>query len=147
MVDSCYKMFKRMRCCGKPVVKSHRKSVESMFQYDKSDNTMQINKKISQNTTVTSFDNNKLPCDNSTNDNVNNDNDNDDDDNNDIENSLKAELVHLRRHRRPAYFRSFSTSDAVSTDDELMDILCPLPRVNTLERPIIEASMQNNNGR
>lgn len=142
MVDSCYKMFKRMRCCGKAnVVKSHRKSVESMFQYDKSDNTMQINKKISQNTTVTSFDNNKLPCDNS------NDT-NDDDDNNDIESSLKAELVDLRRHRRPAYFRSFSTSDAVSTDDELMDILCPLPRVNTLERPIIDASMQNNiNGR
>lgn len=139
MVDSCYKMFKRMRCCGKPnVVKAHRKSVESMFQYDKSDNTMQINKKISQNTTVTSFDNNKLPCDNS------NDTNDDDDDNNDIESSLKAELVHLRRHRRPAYFRSFSTSDAVSADDEMMDILCPLPRVNTLERPIIDASMQNN---
>ena len=137
MVDSCYKMFKRMCCCGKPVVKSHRKSLESMFQYDKSDNTMQINKKISQNTTVTSFDNNKLPCDNS----------NDDDDNNDIESSLKAELVYLRRHRRPAYFRSFSTSDAVSTDDELMDILCPLPRVNTLDRPIIDASMQINIGR
>lgn len=141
MVDSCYKMLKRMRCCGKAVVKSHRKSVESMFQYDKSDNTMQINKKFSQNTTVTSFDNNKLPCDNS--------NDDDDDDNNDIESSLKAELVHLRRHRRPAYFRSFSTSDAVSvsTDDELMDILCPLPRVNTLERPIIDSLMQNNIGR
>ena len=124
MVDSCSEMFKRMCCCRKTSVKSHKKSEESIFNHV---------------ATVTSFDNNKLQYDKCNTD--------DDDDNHDIDNSLDVEHVHLRRHPRIDYCRSFSTSDAVSTDDELMDILCPLPRVNTLERPMIDTSTQNNNGR
>ena len=132
MVDSCFEMFKKVRCCTKPTAKSHTKSEESIFK-------LENNNKHKHVTTVTSFDNNKLPYDKCNTD--------DDDENNDIDNSIDVEHVHLRRHPRIAYCRSFSTSDALSTDDELMDILCPLPRVNTLERPIIEASTQNNNGR
>lgn len=128
MVDSCFEMFKKVRCCTKPPAKSHKKSEESIFR-------LENNNKYKHVTTVASFDNNK--CNNT----------DDDDDNNDVANSIDVEHVHLRRHPRIAYCRSFSTSDALSTDDELMDILCPLPRVNTLERPIIEASTQNINGR
>lgn len=132
MVDACFGMFKKVRCCTKSPAKSHKKSEESIFKLE--------NNKYKHVTTVTSFDNNKLPpydkC-----------NTDDDDENNDVDNSLDVEHVHLRRHPRIAYCRSFSTSDALSTDDELMDILCPLPRVNTLERPIIEASIHDNIGR
>lgn len=131
MVDSCFEMFKKVRCCTKPEAKSHKKSEESIFRLENN------NDKYKHVTTVTSFDSNK--CNNNT--------DDDDDNNYDVDNSLDVEHVHLRRHPRIAYCRSFSTSDALSTDDELMDILCPLPRVNTLERPIIEASAQNINGR
>jgi hypothetical protein len=131
MVDSCFKMFKKVKCFRKASIMTHRNSMDSIFQCDKNDNTLRSSK-YSYATTVTSFD--KIPCDNSC------------PNNHDIDNNQEVDQVILRRHHRPTYLRSLSTSDAMSSEDEMLDVLCPLPRVNTHERPLIEATNQHENG-
>lgn len=144
MVDSCFKAFK-LKCFRKSSLKSNRDSRESIFQSDKIAINEDIwrDKKSHFASSTTSIDNDKkVTPDNGL---------------NDLEyNGLEAEPdVVLRRHNR-SYLRSISTTtsnDALSSDDdnnENLDILYPLPRVNTHERTLIEEAnrqtVDKNNG-
>ncbi|CRK86262.1 CLUMA_CG000166, isoform A [Clunio marinus] len=130
MVDSCFKVFKS-NCFRKSSISSQRSSV---FQIDKRPISENISKDKKFNTTAnaTPIDTDKTlsyDCD--------------------VEYStfeLDPNVI-LRRHNR-FYLRSVSATtscDAMSSeedDNENLDILYPLPRVNTHERALSEESNQ-----
>ena len=139
MVDSCFKLFRskwyRREC-------AIRDSNESIFENEKcaiNSCDKKFNFDINTTTaTVASIDNaKKVKADREV-----------------VEAEqvcLDVEHVVLRRHNR-AYLRSISTTtsnDAISSDDDVdddenLDILYPLPRDNTHERPLEEGNRQNN---
>lgn len=135
MVDSCFKLFK-VKCFRKASLKTVRDSRESVFEDEK----IAINeydshdKKYNFALSTTSFDIvRKIEPESII---------------NEKQNQLGIEVepdVILRRHNR-AYLRSVSTTtsnDAMSSDeddDENLDVLYPLPRVNTHERSLTEES-------
>lgn len=119
MVDSCFRTFK-FKCFRKSTVNSLRDSRESIFQSDKNEKISHDDKKLNFTTCST-----PIATDN------------------------ELELEHgvvLRRHNR-TYLHSISTTtsyDAMSSGDEAdevaetLDVLYPLPRVKTHERPLAE---------
>lgn len=143
MVDSCFKVF-RVKCFRKSSVKTNRESRESIFQSDKNainDNVLHDKKNHFDRSTTSIDSDKKVNYERSI---------------NDFEYGLEMEPdVVLRRQNRP-YLRSISTTtsnDAMSSDEddnENLDILYPLPRVNTHERSLIEEAnrqtVDKNNG-
>lgn len=121
MVDSCFKAFK-LRCFRKSSTSTLRDSCESIFQSDKKISIFHDDKKPNFATCSTPIhaDNNADGLE------------------------MEPDVV-LRRHNR-TYLRSISTTtsyDAMTSEDEEndnenLDILYPLPRVNTHDRPLIE---------
>ena len=119
MVDSCLKAFK-FKCFRKSAVSSMQDSRESVFQSDKS-------LKAPHNDKTFNFTTCAAPTV--------------------VDNDLELEHgVVLRRHNR-TYLHSISTTtsyDAMSSGDEAdevgetLDVLYPLPRVKTHERPLAE---------
>lgn len=124
MVDSCFKVFRKTKCLN-------RKRCDSYDSYYLNED--------------------KCACGNNNNggakiSNINNNNDNSNKVVNDLSNEIvvndmdhhDSEVV-LRRHNRK-YLHSISTvsNDAMSSDDddETLDILYPLPHVNTHERSL-----------
>lgn len=128
MVDSCFRVFK-LKCFRKSSINALRDSRESIFQSEKNANIFQGDKKPNFATCAIPIDK-KLAADNGY-------------------DGLELEPgVVLRRHNR-FYLRSISSTtttsnDAMSSDDEnyyddeTLDVLYPLPGVNTHERPLIE---------
>lgn len=134
MVDSCFKLFKA-KCFRKSSLKTLRDSRESVFEDDKNERINENilhDKKYNFDVTTTSFDTKiKVKPDNIINES-------------EYHQGIEMEPdVILRRHNR-RYLRSVSTTnsnDAMSSDedeDENLDILYPLPRVNTHERSLTE---------
>lgn len=138
MVDSCFKLFKA-KCFRKSSLKTLRDSRESIFEDDKiaiNENNSH-DKKYNFAISTTSFDIDiKVKPDNII---------------NEMEHQQGLEVepdVILRRHNR-RYLRSVSTTtsnDAMSSDedDENLDVLYPLPRVNTHERSLTEETTRQN---
>lgn len=142
MVDSCFKVFRKTKCLNK----KRCDSFESFY--------MNENKCTSENNGGAKIYNINSNATNITNNNSSSNN------NNEIKTAteLPSELiindidhhdseVVLRRHNRK-YLHSISTvsNDAMSSDDddETLDILYPLPHVNTHERSLNNCSNNNN---
>jgi hypothetical protein len=145
MSDSCFKIFKA-KCFRKTSIRSRRDSCESIFHNDQKaiNEKCFLDKKNNFADSATSNDNDKKVI---TDNNV---------DNFDCNYGETEPDVVLRRYHR-SYLRSTSTTtsnDALSSDDddneENLDILYPLPRVNTHERPLSEEAnrqiVDKNNG-
>lgn len=136
MVDSCFKLF-RSKCYRKSSVMAG--SRESIYEHEKWANPVH-DKKSDFDISATSIGNTTRRAK---------------DDNRVSESEqqlcLEVEPVILRRHPR-SYLRSVSTTtsnDAMSSDDdgedEIFDVLYPLPRVNTHERSLTgEESIRQN---
>lgn len=129
MADSCFELF-RVKCFRKSSITSR----ESIFQIDKSvinENVLHDKKSDNFANSLNSIGGDKRATSDKRRD--------------DIEyHGLKSEPdVVLRRHNR-FYLRSISatsSNDALSSDEddsENLDILFPLPRVNTYERSLSE---------
>ncbi|KAG5677390.1 hypothetical protein PVAND_007153 [Polypedilum vanderplanki] len=119
MVDSCFKLFRKTKCLNGKSSKLQCDSFESLY--------------LNENNNKTSS---SVPVSKKYNDNIITD----------IEtyhhNDMIEDGVILRRHNRK-YLTSVSTvsNDALSSDDddnETLDILYPLPHVNTHERSLVD---------
>lgn len=123
MVDSCFRLFKS-KCFSSSSIKAHRKSYESIQQIDKNVTAESFEEKINFATSGTSIDSfKKAPNDS------------------DI---YRIEQDNSFRRPKP-YLRSVSTtSDAMSSDEENLDVLFPLPhsKNHENERPLIEEGNQ-----
>lgn len=141
MVDSCFKVF-HAKCFRKSSIKTHRDSCDSIFQNDKSAMTnAEQDKKLNftHSHRATPIDSDRKAAS----------------DRIIYEGELEPDVV-LRRHDPPYRYlqRSISAAtshDATSSDDdenENLDVLYPLPYVNTHERILEEANRQvdKNNG-
>jgi hypothetical protein len=123
MVDSCFKILRKTRCKCLKSLQSHRESIDTFYFTE--ENKVHP-KKCNFATSVTSVDINLI----------------NDIDYHDLDTTDENDdsLVVLRPHNRKYHYSVSSTMSALSTEDdnETLDILYPLPHVNTHERSLID---------